>query len=391
MNLKLLEYALLSVRRRAGKHMFVFLTFTILIAAVLSVFTVAEALKKEAGYSLGNLPDITVQKITGGRQQYIPAVSAEEITLLPGVVSAVPRIWGLYRFEYLNTNLTIVGLDIFDPFLSKTMSDITDTIDVKELRKGGVMFTGEKLNETIKSIYGSSEFSFQKPDGEYITLKTAGTFKTASGMLSADTVITDTETAAHILGIPPEYAADIAVNISNPQEISTAAEKISNLNPSFKVTTSEIIKASYQNMFDYKSGLFLLFFTACILTFAVTVFDRLSGISGEEKRETAILKAIGWDTGDVLRVRLYESAVITLTAFPAAVVISLAYVYLMQAPGLKTVFIGHSYLRPDFIIPFSFDLSVLAAVFFVTVPVYTASVIIPSWRAASSDPGEVIR
>lgn len=194
MNLKLLEYSLLSLFRRKGKNFFIFVTLTVLIAISLSMFTITAALKKEALYSVENLPDITVQKITGGRQQYLRKDIAEEIILLPGVTGAYPRIWGFYSFEYLNTNLTIAGIDIFNPHVSKTLKKITEDIDPKTVTSSETIYVGEKLRSIINQVYGKDEFSFQKPDGTYITREIAGTFKTASAMISTDTVLTDLQT-----------------------------------------------------------------------------------------------------------------------------------------------------------------------------------------------------
>ncbi|ADD67937.1 protein of unknown function DUF214 [Denitrovibrio acetiphilus DSM 12809] len=390
-NFKLLEHALMSLMRHKGKHLFIFLIFTMLISVCLVLFTVTAGLKKEAQYSLDNLPDIIVQKITGGRQQYINSAMLDKIVLIPGVLNASDRVWGFYPFDYLNTNLTVVGVDIFDPNMSRTIQEVTDGLDTMSLRSGKSMFIGAQLNEILRAIYNKDEFSFQKPDGEYITLQTAGIFKTESQMISTGTIITDRKTASEILGIPAGMSADIAINAANPQEIATIQEKIENISPSLRVITKEVISASYQNMFDYKGGIFLLFFISSIFTFFVIIFDRLSGISGDEARETAILKAVGWTTGDVLKVRLYESFVISVTAYISAITLSGIYVFILQAPGLKNIFLGYSYLKPHFTIPFTFDPSVYISVFFITVPVYTAAVIIPSWRAASIDSGEVIR
>jgi len=390
MNFKFLEYSLLSLNRKKGKNLFILILLTLMIALSLSIFLITSGLRKEAQYSLDNLPDIIVQRAAGGRQQYIRSNSLEEIILIPGVVNASQRVWGFYDFDYLNTNLTIVGIDIYDPYITKTLESITNGIDLSTLRNGG-MLVGKGFKDIIQEIYNKSEFSFQKPDGAYLTLMVGGVFNDVSQMISTDTIITDVSNARAILGIPDGYSTDIGVNVANAQEIATVQEKIENLSPAYKVTTKEVIKASYQNMFDYKGGFFLLFYISAILTFFIIIFDKLSGLSGAEVKEIAILKAVGWSTSDVLKVKLYESAVISCTAYVLAVLLSNMYVFILNAPGLKNVFMGYSYLKPHFDIVFTLDPTVYIASFFLTVPVYAAAVIIPSWKASSTEPGEVIR
>jgi ABC-type lipoprotein release transport system permease subunit len=311
--------------------------------------------------------------------------------MISGVTGVSDRVWGFYPFDYLNTNLTIVGVDIFEPGISETLKEVTNGLNIMSLRSGGSMLIGSQLQSILRQIYDKDEFSFQKPNGEYVTLHTAGVFNTKSQMISTGTIITDKNTASVILGIPDGMSTDIAVNVANQQEISTVQEKIENMSPSLRVITKEVIGASYQNMFDYKGGIFLLFFISSIFTFFVIIFDRLSNVSGTETKETAILKAVGWTTSDVLKVRLYESVIISVTAYISAVLLSLIYVFALQAPGLKNIFMGYSYLKPHFTIPFVIEPAVYISVFLITVPVYAASVIIPSWRAASIDSGEVIR
>ena len=49
-----------------------------------------------------------------------------------------------------------------------------------------------------------------------------------------------------------------------------------------------------------------------MLAFAILAWDKASGLSAEEKREIGILKAIGWETGDIIRMKLWESLLIAL-------------------------------------------------------------------------------
>ncbi|PLX69933.1 MAG: ABC transporter permease [Denitrovibrio sp.] len=391
MNIKLFEYALLSLTRRRTKHLFIFTILTLLLSISLSIFTISNSIRQEAEYSVNNLPDITVQKQIGGRQQYLDEALIDDIIVIPGVLSATPRVWGYYNFEYLNTNLTIIGLDPFDPDMSKTLTKITNEIDTSYIINEKSIIIGEQLHKIIKEIYNKDEFSFQTPSGDYITLPITSTFESASNMLSTDIVLTNLSSASSILGIETGLATDIAINVSNPQELSTITEKIENMSPSFKVITKDQIIAYYQNMFDYKAGIFLLFFLSSLFTFFMIVFDKLSGLTNEETKEIAILKSVGWETRNVLQVKIYESVIIAFTAFILSICLSIFYVYFLQAPGLQNIFMGYSYLKPHFELTYKFDLNLLITVFFVTIPLYIAAVVIPAWKAAITDPGEVMR
>jgi len=390
MNIRMTEYAIASLFRRKGKNLFIFIVFTVLTAAAGSIFTISSAMQKEAMYSVDNLPDIVVQKYAGGRQQYIDINTASEIITLPGVTYAYPRVWGYYFFEYLNTNLTVVGLDIFNPENSATAQKILKDINPETFLKES-MITGKDFRETVRSIYNKDEFSFQKPDGGYVTLRISDISDIGSGLISSSAVITNEDSAREILGIGQGFAADIAVNTANDQEISTISEKIKNRYPSVRTVTKEEIKASYQNMFDFKGGLFLLFMLSALLSFFMIIFDRLTGISGEEIKEIAVLKAVGWNTGDVMKIKFAEAFAVALPAFLLGLLLSLVYVYQLRGFGLQNIFFGYSYIRPHFDLVYSFDIKPFITVFFIIFPVYTAAVILPAWRASVRDPGGVLR
>jgi ABC-type antimicrobial peptide transport system permease subunit len=161
--------------------------------------------------------------------------------------------------------------------------------------------------------------------------------------------------------------------------------------PDTRVITTQDLKVSYQNIFDYKSGLFLALFIVALFTFFIIIYDKSSGLSSEEKREIGVLKAIGWRVDDVIKEKFYESFIISLFSYALGVGVALAYVYLLKAPLLRDIFVGYSQLKTDFELPFVFDIQTLFLVFFLSVPIYMAATIIPSWRVATLEADEVIR
>ena len=110
-----------------------------------------------------------------------------------------------------------------------------------------------------------------------------------------------------------DKATDIVVKVANPEEIFTVASKIKLLYPDTRVITNKELEISYQNIFDYKGGLFLALFVVSIFTFFIIIYDKASGLTSEEKKEIGILKAIGWQVEDVLKEKFYESFIISLS------------------------------------------------------------------------------
>ena len=204
-------------------------------------------------------------------------------------------------------------------------------------------------------------------------------------------IILSKDDAREIFEMDENKATDIVVKVANPVEIPTIVQKIKLLHPDTRIITNEDLKVSYQNIFDYKSGVFLAIFIISLFTFFMIIYDKLSGLSSDEKKEIGILKAIGWTVDDILKEKFYESFIISFIAYLLGIIIAFGFVYLFQAPLLRDIFEGYSQLKTTFELPFVFDFQTLFLVFLLSVPIYVAATIIPSWRTATLETDEVIR
>ena len=194
-----------------------------------------------------------------------------------------------------------------------------------------------------------------------------------------------------IFGFASDENSDILVSVSNPDEVAQVALKIKSLLVNAQVLTNEDMKVSYENIFNYKSGLFLALFIVSLFTFFIIVYDKASGVSSEQKREIGILKALGWRVQDVLRAKFYEAIIISLFAYIVGIVVALFYVFILEAPLLSNIFTGYSDLRPKFELPFVLDYETFFLLFLLSVPIYIAATIIPAWRVATLEADEVMR
>jgi len=391
LNTNLFEFAINSLLRRGAKNIFISVIFSLLIFVLSAVFLITNALKLELYSTVDALPEIIVQKMVAGKQKDIEVSRSDEILQISGVDDAIARVWGYYYFEHMGVNFSIVGIDSYENQYKQILTTIADKFSDKLNSEQANMVVGQAVYEILKESYYDDYFLFVKPDGSSKEVSIGGIFKSATNLESSDTIVMSKELVREIFELDENYATDIVVRVPNPKEVTTIAIKIKELYPDTRVITREDIKVSYQNIFDYKSGLFLAFFIMAIFTFFIIIYDKTSGLSSEEKKEIGILKAIGWKIEDILAVKFYEALIISATSFMLGLTLSIAYVYLLEAPLLKDVFMGFSILKPEFKLPFNLNFQVLALLFFVTIPVYIAATIIPSWKAATLEADEVIR
>ena len=386
----LFAFALSSLMRRGAKNLFIFVIFAVMVFVLASIFMITHALKSEMFTTLHALPQITVQRIVAGRQTEIPVERADRIAQIFGVAEALPRVWGFYYFPKAGVNFSIVGVEAFGENYKKELQQVADTF-AEKLLEGDAMVVGQGVRETMRKNFYRDYFLFVKPDGNLKKVLLAGVFRPETTLESNDIVVMENGLVREIFGMDESMATDIVVRVPNPDEVTTVARRIREIYPDTRVITNEDLKTSYQNVFDYKSGIFLALFIVALFTFFIILYDKASGLSSEEKREIGILKALGWKIGDIMRVKFMEAAVISAVAYLLAVTLAIGYVFGLDAPLMKNLFMGFSVLKPPFALPFTLDGGTLALIFFATVPVYIAATLIPAWKAATLEADEVIR
>ena len=390
-NFLLLEYAINALLRRGKKNIFILFIFTVLIFLLSSVLFISDSIKLELNSVVKSLPEITLQRFIAGKQSDVPSSRAEELLVIEGVQNATPRVWGYYYFKAAGVNFSVVGIDTFEEQYKESLQTVVNQIDFNLIEKNGAMIVGEGVKKVLEENYYKDFFNFVTGDGKWKKVAIGGVFSSHISLEANDMILLPKNTAYEIFGMDKKMATDIVVKVNNPKEIPTVVAKINQLFPDMRTLTRDDIRVSYQNIFDYKSGFFLSLFLICAFTFFIIIFDKASGLSSEEKKEIGILKAVGWSMDDIIKEKFYESFIISFCAFILGLCLALFFVYFLQAPLLRDIFMGYSKLKPAFILPFSFNVEMLCLLFLLSVPIYIAATLIPSWKASIIDADEVMR
>lgn len=390
-NLYLIEYAINSLLRQKSKTFFIFFIFTFLVFLISSVFFISNSIKHELKSTTHKLPTLTIQQLKGGKTTFIETYILDDILTVAGVQSAQARVWGYYFFENAGANFTLMGIDSFENQYSRSLKKLVeDEKNIDTLETEG-MLVGQGVKKILDQNFYPNFFNFILPDGSMKKVNISGVFKSDIELQSNDMILVSKSLSREILGIEDHLAVDITVEVANPDEIQTVIQKIQSLYPNLRIVSKEDFLVSYENIFDYKSGVFLVLFIISLFTFFIILYDKISGLSSSEKKEIGILKALGWGVEDILKEKFYEAFTLSFLAYLTGVILSFVFVYILNAPLLRGIFEGYSLLKTTFTLPFVFDFQTLTLVFFITIPIYIAATIIPSWRVATLDADEVIR
>ncbi len=367
----LIDFTLSSLMRRKGKNFSVLFVYTLVVFLLASVMFFAGALRKEAGLVLKDAPEIIVQRNLAGRYTFIPDRYADKIRDIRGVMSVRERLWGYYYDPEFRANYTFVEPEHFS-------------------FKEGEIAIGSGISK-MRHAYVGDIISFRSPDGRLQSYEVKEVLPEESQLVAADIILISQADYRVLSGIPSGYATDLVLKVRNRKEIDTVAEKIRKILPDTRPILRDEILRTYDAVFNWRSGIMLVILCTALLSFVIFAWDRATGLSAEEKREIGILKAVGWETSDVLLMKFWEGTAISLTAFLAGIILAYGHVFFTSSALFLPVLKGWSTLYPDFrLVPF-IDVNQIITLFFLTVVPYTITTIIPAWRAATIDPDSVMR
>jgi len=390
----IIDYSLQSLLRRRSKNILILIIFVLLIFAVSSILFITGSLTKEMMITSNDLPDITVQRILGGRQVNVPALFIPEIEKIPGVEAVETRVWGYFYLTSLQANFTIYGMDLnlLEEGEYRKIVNWKNVLDQAKKDPQFRMIVGQGVFDLLKDIDMEKAFLFYQPTWERpIPFDIIGTFKTETELQSNDLMVLQTEGARRVLELPPDEFTDLVVYVPNPEEIENIALKIRRMFPELRTVTRAQIQNTYSSVFGWKSAFVLSSLLVAIFAFLILIWDKASGLSPEEKREIGILKAVGWDTDVVLSVKFWEGLLLSGISSLTGILLSYAYIYWLRAPGLREIFIGWSTIYPSFKLIPDVDPKFLLLIITISVIPYLAVTVFPAWKAAITDPDVIIR
>lgn len=381
-HLKILEYALSSLFRRRYKNLAIIAVYSFTIMVLASILFLTHALKTEAANILAAAPDLIIQRTMAGRHELVPVDYVQEIRQNHGLGKVQPRYWGYYYDALTGANYTIQGLSGMPPELTLVEGAMPS--------RSGECLIGQGVSQA-RRVGAGDELILVNSRKTGVLFTITGTFTAAADILTNDLIVMPEEDVIDFFGLPQGLATDITVEVRNPSEIQNIAVRISRALPDTRPITKQEIIRTYDAVFNWRSGMMLTVFSAALVAFCILAWDKATGISGEEKAEIGILKAIGWDTGDILELKFWEGLVVSLTAFFLGLLGAYVHVFRFGATILTPVIKGWSVLFPDFrLIPFVNIYQVFVIGCLTVIP-YIASTVIPSWKSAVTDPETVMR
>jgi hypothetical protein len=367
----LLLWAARDARRRPGSALLTSLGLGLLITLLGALAVTAEALDDTTAVILQDAPSLVVRRLDGGGWAPMPDTAASEIRGITGVTAVAPRLFGPVAGP--DGPLTVYGTaGALSPApISRNVGDDEVIVGpgVQATAGDGLLLRGAVPRR----------------------LRVAGKWPEETAMITQDIAVTSQATARALLGIRPGYSSDLAVWVYRDEEASAIIPDLqAALGFPAQITLRDEALGREAAFFAKRSGLTFVLFVPAILGLALLVAaavrERLSA-----RGEIALLKALGWTTGDVATAHLLRALLIGAPG----ILIGTAAAYASAAfPGVTwplELFFDWDTSPPGLVLTAKGGLTALAAVVGGVLVPWLVAAALPVWTGSAADPSDLLR
>jgi len=394
----LASYALGNVLKYRTRSVAIILALFISTSILCSVEFITEGVVTDVSASVDEGPDIILQRLVGGRQVPIPDSWMGNVTNTTGVRTATPRVWG-YSDVGSGSLLTVMGVNAteYGSMNGAVGTNILETgrfLNESDYRK---MIVGQGIVDMMATsaiplqIQVGTLLSLITFEGELIEFEIIGIFDSESKIYSYDMILTDLRSAREVLGYDNSTFTDIAIWTNYGSNLNSVAFRLDTGIGEARVLTRDAISDLMLKAYTGRAGITALLWLVVLLAVILLAFTASSAGSEEARREVGLLKALGFDTVDVLEIRMLESITLSLLGVSLGISIAIIFDFILGAPLLAGYILGWSLVLLPGGLPLTISLPTLFTVYAVGIIPILVAAVVPSWRNAITEPDVVLR
>ncbi|MGJ0289184.1 FtsX-like permease family protein [Aliarcobacter cryaerophilus] len=374
----------LLLHKQKTKYISIFILATLTIFLLSTVIFIKSSLQNEILKTLESHNDFIIQREFGGRIFDIENQLEDRLKNIYGVKNITKRVYGRYKFLSEDVYFTIIGVDFSN--LNKELKNL----GLQNISKDE-MIVGFEVDNLLKKYKYTNYYDFFLPNKEIKKVKIVKVLEKESNIISSDIIILDINLARDILGINRDFSTNIAFDVPNELERANIKQKLQRLDLDLNIIQKEDILKKYETIFNYKGGVFLILYLVVLFAFIMILYQRYSQVSINERKQIAIFKAIGYSVRDIIKIKMSENFVIAFVSYLFGVLLAYFFVFILNAPILKNIFIDFSNIKNDFIIYPYIEFSTFVTLFLFFMVLFLSSVLIPVWKISAINPYESLR
>ena len=379
------NFLFLLLIKHQSKHLAIFIISIFIVFLISSVLFIKNSLQKEIFSTLENQSDFIIQQTNGSKIVNTPVSWIDDFSSINGVKNTQQRVYGQYYFLPENVYFTIVGIDLFEENTNKKLNELLKSLDISNFLENDSMIIGDGIKKIFDKYHYFDSYDFKLSNNDLKTIKIFNSLPKDLNLVANDLIIMDINLAKEILNINENESTDIVLNVPNNLERQNVKEQLFLEHSNLRILQKDELKKEYENMFNYKGGIFLILFIVVLFTFILILYQRYSMISSTDKKEIGILKAVGWSIKDIIKLKIMENFIVGFMAYIIGVVFSYIFVFILNAPILKHIFIGFSNMQNDFIFNPNIEINSLITLFLFFMIPFLSAILIPVWKVAVLD------
>ena len=355
---------------------------------------VAGGLLEQAEASLAAGPELTVVGRRFGRDAPVPLEAVGAIRAVPEVLDATPRIVGEITLGSERHEAVLVGI-------------AADRLPAAFSRVEGRLFTNDAAAELVmgRALARRLGIGIGSRVPPFYENERGQRVFTVVGLLDADTVweanlcLCSFDSAAEVFAqkglatsvlvrCRPGYEDEVRRGILSMRALP-GSDPAAPVRP--RVVGRDDARALLPRGVLRRASVFGLHFLLA-LALGVPLVLLTSGIGlSERRRETGLLKALGWQTDDVLLRAGAESLFLAATAAAVSVLLSWAWLVLLRGVGVADVFLDAESGAGGVPVPFRLSPAPVAVAVAAAFAVVLAGTLLSTWRTAATPPGKAMR
>jgi hypothetical protein len=349
-----------------------------LVACAGTVLLFAHSLERTAETLLGEGPSLVVRRLSPEGWKPLPAEESLALARsVPGVRRAWTRVWGMASGP--DGPLTVSGVD------REAGEGLPGNLPVSLPGPGeavpgpGLSFQGRPGPLRLR---GAIPLSFRVRDER---------LPPEASLWLHDVVLLDRKDASRLLGLPGGYASDLVAEVFHRGEEEALAPDLAAVFPwPVRITTRSEALGIQKGALAGRSGIVAVLFIPSILALVFLCMGAARARVGG-RREIGLLKAMGWTTGDLVRLHFFRALVV---GFPFTVLGFVAAYAAVFSPGIQwpgSLLFGWRGPAPALTLDPSGAFLVLVETGALVLLPWLAASVWPAMGKSSADPLDLIR
>ncbi len=380
----------LQLFKERAKYISIVAISVMILFLLSSVLFISSSIRFSLEDTLKVQPDFVASRVQGGMVVPTPLNWSDGLIDIYGVSEVTPRVYGRYYFAAKEKSFLVVGVDFMEAQSHQVLQKLMQTTDIKAFLKTKQMIVGAGVKAYLEAHFYKNTYNFLTPTGTFEKVNIFTILPEHVNLIANDMILMPIDLARKVLGYSEDEVSDIAFNVPNPDEWDMMSDKLSALHYDIQVISKNEVRKSYENLYNYKGGLFLILFIIVLGTFMLILYQRYSMVYSSERRHIGLLRALGWSINDVLKLKFMETLILVFVSFIVGIFIAYVFVFIFGAPLLREIFLGGENLQNTVSFVPILDFSVLSSIFLIYALPFIAAVLIPAWRVSVTDPKEAM-